>query len=67
MPDLEDKDVKEATVKIQSVFRGYKIRKECGTMKPVSIESVSTALGMAGDLKKRGRLNKTAAPSTSID
>merc|ERR1711881_819838 len=32
LPDLKDKDVADATLKIQSAFRGYQSRKEKGSL-----------------------------------
>ena len=46
LPDLKAKDVQDATVKIQSVFRGYQARKENGTVaKPVEKQVIRVHQG----------------------
>merc|ERR1739842_188573 len=46
LPDLKAKDVQDATIRIQSVFRGYQARKENTTVaKPVEKQTVKVQKG----------------------
>ena len=59
LPDLKDKDFQDATVKIQSAFRGYQTRKENAPIaRPVVKQAVIVHQGKNPDTSERDNLPK---------
>ena len=58
MPNLQDKDVQAATVKIQSVFRGFQTRKGVDSKNKASAKSVSNAF--SSNIKGKRKIENAA-------